>query len=602
MVNKKKVKKVLSFVAMFFTFFFFIDNVSALVQNEYSIYYNYYEEDIFETIDPNFIGEEGYLEILRKVNSKYAIFFSSDDIFIIDQEQTSASEFPILFNIYLDNKNKLYTSISAFYSLLYGTHDLFILKLSDFDNFDDFYSAFINDDLPKVSRFNNLSISNFSNNILYSDLNYFSYSSGNYVLLYDTALAVNFSFLDSFSNYSRNLIINGSEYTNNDILPSYYDTFGIIDDYPILDTIQSIDYEFNLSELLTFNTSVEVKALTANENLKFDGFELYMKKCSNNYCYYEQIVISGSNNGCYFDYSDYVRTSTSVILNNFHLSECSNVSLDNVSSLYLKLKFNGLNNAFVTINDYNSSGSHSDNNLSYINPFSNYDKYIIQKNYLTKNNVFVISTSENYYDKYIYYSHGHNVYNGVSYMTTSLNKFNYQTKKSIYNSLSAISNSLNNYYGITNRLNFNSFGTSEKTGIYFWGNQYLEESDVSEFYTVFSPVNSSGDPILFFGSGYVDSDLSSFVGTYIDDSGNIDSTNKISGDFSILKKGPFINLSFISDFFKRCFSNAKVFLNSSIEILSLVTMFFYSLSLEIQAFLLLLFLIISIKIFLRVIS
>lgn len=91
-----------------------------------------------------------------------------------------------------------------------------------------------------------------------------------------------------------------------------------------------------------------------------------------------------------------------------------------------------------------------------------------------------------------------------------------------------------------------------------------------------------------------------------DDDGNYPSIRLPNSELEIFLNSIDIdytnNTSLLSSLFSNAFSNIKVFVNSSIELLSLVSSFFYSLPIVVQSFLIVLFIISMIYIFIRFIS
>lgn len=506
-----------------------------------TIYIDYNDDYIFDNINPEFLGENGYLEIIRKLtdNQHRAILFTTNDIYFIKYNTSTRS---ITFNYDYLNQNTIDFSLNC-------NRNCSVISLTDYKNFDEFYQAVINEDYKSFTTLNFEYDYDF--NITTTDFNLFNMLSSDFILPYYNS-GTTYFYSDIFDFNVNNIIDTNSG--KNDL--DYYNNFGYIDKNKTKSYVGSIDYVIPFSEITSFTTSIKLNSNSITDNSQFAGIDIFAKKVvsdtivdengntyNESYYYYEDINFKTGKTSNYCSYDITGGTTSGTLEVNDLVLNC--VELEDYESLYLKVMFNGATNVSGVSNNYTSTGSGAGDIKTFINTFNRiYERVIINEHYLTRNNAILFSTPLDYYNHPLYYSDALYYFEDVNYPTVNTDIFDYSNKKTIDKGTIGqhFTNPFNyNDLGINNKLDTNVFGSSDTTGYYFWANNNLPDNHVSTLYTAFTPVDENGNPIIYIGGGSISSDFNSFTGSYIDSSGNINSTTDIDGDFSSLAED---NLSF----------------------------------------------------------
>lgn len=137
----------LSFLFVSFISYYTNNSLSALVNNENFVFFDYGNEKIINSVNKNYIGQNGYLEKLRKYIEGYynikkipmQILFTKNDIYVVK------GNVDLSFSISY-NQNTNTSSIVLRKETNYQKGNSYTFKLSDFTSIDDLISSLDNND------------------------------------------------------------------------------------------------------------------------------------------------------------------------------------------------------------------------------------------------------------------------------------------------------------------------------------------------------------------------------------------------------------------------------------------------------------------------
>lgn len=591
-------KKFYLVVTLFICFFVFSLETNAQINDYFDkeVIYNYDSSSVLDTVDKRFLGENGYLEKVRKAlettNRNYFMFFTKDDIYVFE---SFYNNFSIYLGFNYEPSNSLtYLTLST-YSSAYDKS--YYMSLSDFDNLDSFVSRILSNYTFVHSIWNSkyITVSSFhkcNESFLNDNYNYFTNCSGNkdfdYIIPYffrSNSYTYSFKFgrgqvsttLDTVG-YSYKPRLNG---TTDVTGQTYYEKFGVLSKTHITSS-----YLYDVSTLVPVNKLFDFKTdfnWYCDTLAEIQDVRVYGRVKNGTGYYWEDIKFKGNYDSSYFS-PDYTEPSInngicSMSIKNNIDNSISN--LDKYEDVYVQFSFK----PSTVKNTRVHSCSVSDSSIKCIN--NDVAQYmLIDETYIDSDHVYAFSTKNGYYSDYFYYTILPK--NNLPYL--EMGNYNYETKKNVYDYNYTDSFQVNSvYYPLIQRLSVNNFGSIDTTLLYFRVG-YDNSNKLHSIKFAYSPLNLYVDYAKF-------NDLkNNFDVDYIDKDGNIN-TDTVVGDYNY-EDGNVIN---ISSLFSSVIKGASSFVNCGIEILNLVTSFFSILPNSVQSLLLLIFLLSVLVIFIRMI-
>ena len=615
-------KKVSYIMAVAFAFFVF--SISSL--NATSVEYNYLNDYVASNHKSEFFGDNGYLETIRNslldykqeyFNSgsyhyfNFSIFFTDDDIFVIAYRRNSGgSQFHNDINYcinYVNDISNVY--INAIFDTTDNGWSLSMFRLSDYSSVGDLISTIKGSYSTAFDSgkqlFYHLSHGSTNYDLRYSSFNFFDTDIDYFAIPYYTSSSYGFKakFTQSCGSLSDSgfISINGTNYSSGDSIPSYYDLYGDIEPFSFANVdyinVGSINFEFDKEDFSSGSYNISFFVLNDISSLNIRSFH-YLGLVNDNGLYHWEPI----NESCYIyngieqnGNSCMTATEELTISNKFvnlDFYSYGAYNLDNYEKVQVILEFDNIYIIPSTIKK-------SSNNIVVNDIFSS-DYVVFQ--YINWNTVdstfFTVSSDFTFgganlfaYEKQWNSSYTHNisVFNLENLSTDFPNANSLCCSKTLdYFSVNGLTNNFISLSG--------TIGPSSSTGLFTsYDYDALSINYSRDLLIVYSPVDYYDDTnFIYYYTGLVNKNAVDFVG--VDSNGN-----RINYTFNhnFSSSNAYKTYNSFTNFFKTGLSSAKSFLDCGIEILSLVTSFYFSLDNSVQAILLIIFIIGAITIFIR---
>lgn len=581
-------KKIYLGMLFFFCFFIFSLNPKAeVIKNlNYYITYNYNSSYVLNTANSKFKGNNGYLEIIRKYfESKsadsyvYEVYFTRNDIIVMKHFQASNNNYVFLYNL---DDNITYLSLVFQGKTLH-------LRLSEFENFDSFYTAILNNNYIETNHYSILVNSKHGNiNIpIDSNYNYFTSSlkdSYDYIIPYygKDSLYMQHYFRfnpDGFYSvpvlskkyYIYKPVVNGSSGV---VKSSYYSEFGVFGEEN-----NTSNYLYDVSVLIdksNFDSFTSQFSWNCQELPEIMDLTVYAKVDNGQSYSWKDIKYKTGSTSYYSpDYTDVTYDNGKCSMSIIHGTYSG---LTNFEKIYISFHFTPSKSR----NTYGYSIKSNNVEKSYFNDLHQY--FIIENKTITNDDVYFFSTRDVLYNDYFFFSKLPKQY--LPYLEVNLYDYDKKVNTQEINYLESSNVNSVLYLDII-KLKTQTFGSSNKTGLYF----NVGEDPTGQLYEIIFSYNPKN---VLISHGEIDSSRDKFSVDIIDENGNI-ITDIIYGDYDYNSS---IDIGLLS-LFKSAYEGSKTFVNCGIEILSLVTDFFNFLPIEVQCFLILLFILMMLVIFLK---